>query len=82
MDNKSADYDPAHPGTVRRGGSFIYEEFLVTGGTDVKVYTARRRGVLRGCWLDGWVGWGWALRTFFVRFRPPSSSPPPPDTPV
>ena len=24
-------------GTVRRGGSFIYEEFLATGGTDVKV---------------------------------------------
>lgn len=41
VDNRSADYDPHHPGTVRREGSFIYEEFLVTGGTDVKVYTVR-----------------------------------------
>lgn len=37
--NKSADYLPDHPGTVRRDGSFIYEQFLSTGGTDVKVYT-------------------------------------------
>eukprot|EP00775_Hariotina_reticulata_P005842 gene5842-6083_t len=36
VDNKSADYDPHHPGTVRRDGSYIYEEFLTTGGTDVK----------------------------------------------
>ena len=26
-----------HAGMVRRNGSFIYEEFLATGGTDVKV---------------------------------------------
>ena len=32
VDDKSADYDPNHPGTVRRDGSFIYEEFLTTGG--------------------------------------------------
>ncbi|KAI8107858.1 hypothetical protein M9435_002885 [Picochlorum sp. BPE23] len=43
IDNKSADYDPKHPGTVRRDGSFIYEEFLTTGGTDVKVYTVGPR---------------------------------------
>lgn len=43
VDNKSGDYDPDHPGTVRRGGSFIYEEFLATGGTDVKVYTVGPR---------------------------------------
>eukprot|EP00775_Hariotina_reticulata_P002529 gene2529-2831_t len=36
VDNKSSCYDPHHPGTVRRDGSFIYEEFLATGGTDVK----------------------------------------------
>jgi len=43
VDNKSADYDPDHPGSVRRDGSFIYEEFLPTGGTDVKVYTVGPR---------------------------------------
>lgn len=43
MDNRSADYDPDHPGTVRRDGSYIYEEFLTTGGTDVKVYTVGPR---------------------------------------
>jgi hypothetical protein len=43
VDNRSADYDPSHPGTVRREGSFIYEEFLTTGGTDVKVYTVGPR---------------------------------------
>lgn len=37
IDNKSSCYDPHHPGTVRRDGSYIYEEFLATGGTDVKV---------------------------------------------
>lgn len=37
IDNKSSLYDPNHPGTVRRDGSYIYEEFLATGGTDVKV---------------------------------------------
>jgi hypothetical protein len=37
VDNKSSCYDPHHPGTVRRDGSYIYEEFLATGGTDVKV---------------------------------------------
>jgi inositol hexakisphosphate/diphosphoinositol-pentakisphosphate kinase len=37
IENKSADYDPTHPGTVRREGSYIYEQFLTTGGTDVKV---------------------------------------------
>lgn len=37
--NKSADYDPSHPGTVRRDGSYIYEEFVATSGTDIKVYT-------------------------------------------
>lgn len=41
VDNKSSLYDSTHPGTVRRDGSFIYEEFLPTGGTDVKVYTVR-----------------------------------------
>lgn len=43
VDNKSADYDPKHPGNVRRDGSYIYEEFLTTGGTDVKVYTVGPR---------------------------------------
>lgn len=37
--NKSAEYDPEHPGTVRRDGSYIYEEFIATSGTDIKVYT-------------------------------------------
>jgi inositol hexakisphosphate/diphosphoinositol-pentakisphosphate kinase len=31
VDNKSGDYDPHHPGTVRRAGSYMYEEFLTTG---------------------------------------------------
>lgn len=43
---QSADYDPHHPGTVRRDGSYIYEEFLTTGGTDVKVYTVGPRCVI------------------------------------
>ena len=37
VENRSADYDPSHPGNVRREGSYIYEQFLPTGGTDVKV---------------------------------------------
>eukprot|EP00798_Chlamydomonas_sp_ICE-L_P008126 gene8127-1373_t len=43
VDNKSSQYDSSHPGTVRRDGSYIYEEFLPTGGTDVKVYTVGPR---------------------------------------
>jgi len=43
VDDKSADYDPTHPGHVRRDGSYIYENFLATGGTDVKVYTVGPR---------------------------------------
>uniref|UniRef100_A0A7S4GK18 Inositol hexakisphosphate and diphosphoinositol-pentakisphosphate kinase n=1 Tax=Eutreptiella gymnastica TaxID=73025 RepID=A0A7S4GK18_9EUGL len=41
--DKSAEYDPYHPGTIRRDGSYIYETFLATGGTDVKVYTVGPR---------------------------------------
>ncbi|QDZ18250.1 histidine phosphatase [Chloropicon primus] len=37
--NKSSEFYPEHPGTVRRNGSFLYERFMQTGGTDVKVYT-------------------------------------------
>jgi hypothetical protein len=40
VDNKSSQYDPEHSGNVRRQGSFIYEEFLPTGG---------RRGGRAGC---------------------------------
>ncbi|OWZ02923.1 LOW QUALITY PROTEIN: Inositol hexakisphosphate and diphosphoinositol-pentakisphosphate kinase [Phytophthora megakarya] len=36
--NRSSEYD-SQINTVRGGGSFIYEEFLSTQGTDVKVYT-------------------------------------------
>lgn len=43
VDNRSGDYNAADPGNVRRDGSFIYEEFLTTGGTDVKVYTVGPR---------------------------------------
>lgn len=41
--NKSAEFDADHPGTVRRDGSYIYEAFMTTGGTDVKVYTVGPR---------------------------------------
>eukprot|EP00667_Euglena_gracilis_P000680 EG_transcript_680 len=41
--DKSAEYDPYHPGTVRRDGSYIYEQFVATGGTDIKVYTVGPR---------------------------------------
>lgn len=30
--DRSGNYDPAHSGAVRRDGSYIYEEFLATGG--------------------------------------------------
>jgi len=43
VDDKSSMYDPNHSGAVRRDGSYIYEEFLPTGGTDVKVYTVGPR---------------------------------------
>ena len=36
--NRSSEYDP-DVNEVRRNGSYIYEEFLVTQGTDVKMYT-------------------------------------------
>ena len=41
--NKSAEYLPDDPGRVRRDDSYIYEEFVATGGTDVKVYTVGPR---------------------------------------
>jgi len=37
--DRSSEYLPDHTGSVRRGGSFMYERFMQTGGTDVKVYT-------------------------------------------
>ncbi|KAL0037051.1 hypothetical protein WJX77_010637 [Trebouxia sp. C0004] len=43
VENRSGDYDPNHPGSIRRDGSYIIEEFLTTGGTDVKVYTVGPR---------------------------------------
>ncbi|KAG2442512.1 hypothetical protein HXX76_002598 [Chlamydomonas incerta] len=43
VDDKASKYDSEHNGCVRRDGSFIYEEFLPTGGTDVKVYTVGPR---------------------------------------
>lgn len=36
--NRSSEFDP-RLNTVRKTGSYIYEEFLSTQGTDVKVYT-------------------------------------------
>ena len=35
--NKSSQFYP-HINSVRRGGSFIYEEFIMTQGTDIKLY--------------------------------------------
>ncbi|KAG2489657.1 hypothetical protein HYH03_011935 [Edaphochlamys debaryana] len=43
VDDKASKYDSEHDGRVRRDGSYIYEEFLPTGGTDVKVYTVGPR---------------------------------------
>lgn len=43
VENQSSAYDASHPGTVRRDGSYLIEEFLPTGGTDVKVYTVGPR---------------------------------------
>ncbi|EFJ51971.1 hypothetical protein VOLCADRAFT_56293 [Volvox carteri f. nagariensis] len=43
VDDKASKYDSSHDGKVRRDGSYIYEEFLPTGGTDVKVYTVGPR---------------------------------------
>ena len=37
--DKSSEFYPDHDGHVRREGSFIYEGFMQTAGTDVKVYT-------------------------------------------
>ncbi|MCH94078.1 inositol hexakisphosphate and diphosphoinositol-pentakisphosphate, partial [Trifolium medium] len=36
--NRSSEFHP-DVRRVRREGSYIYEEFMPTGGTDVKVYT-------------------------------------------
>jgi hypothetical protein len=36
VDDKASKYDSNHDGRVRRDGSYIYEEFLPTGGTDVR----------------------------------------------
>jgi inositol hexakisphosphate/diphosphoinositol-pentakisphosphate kinase len=38
VNNRSSAFYP-HENTIRRKGSYIYEEFLSTGGTDIKVYT-------------------------------------------
>eukprot|EP00983_Pelagomonas_calceolata_P123225 1160986-Pelagomonas_calceolata.AAC.1 len=43
VNDKSSHYDSQHSGAVRRDGNYIYEEFLATGGTDVKVYTVGPR---------------------------------------
>ena len=43
VENQSSAYDAGHDGRVRRDGSYIIEEFLPTGGTDVKVYTVGPR---------------------------------------
>lgn len=37
--NRSSEFHPELR-RVRRGGSYIYEEFMPTGGTDVKVQIA------------------------------------------
>jgi len=58
VENKSADYDPTHPGTVRREGSYIYEQFLTTGGTDVKVGAGVGLGCRRFWGADGQDGAG------------------------
>lgn len=44
VENKSADYDARHPGTVRRDGAYIYEQFITTGGTDVKARAREGEG--------------------------------------
>jgi inositol hexakisphosphate/diphosphoinositol-pentakisphosphate kinase len=36
--NRSSEFYPHH-NELRSEGSFIYEEFMITQGTDVKVYT-------------------------------------------
>ena len=58
VDNISSQYDKDHPGTVRRDGSYIIEEFLPTGGTDVKVGGEGGGGmeVLPTGWTDVKVG--------------------------
>ena len=64
VNDKSADYDPTHNGKVRRDGSYIYEVFLATGGTDVKVGTSQSCGIESGLdyTLDGHAPAGhWAL---------------------
>lgn len=38
VNNRSSEFYP-HINEIRRTGSYIYEEFVVTQGTDVKVYT-------------------------------------------
>jgi inositol hexakisphosphate/diphosphoinositol-pentakisphosphate kinase len=38
IDDRSSEFYP-HVNSLRTTGSYIYEEFLITQGTDVKVYT-------------------------------------------
>ncbi|EQC33156.1 hypothetical protein SDRG_09142 [Saprolegnia diclina VS20] len=62
--NRSSEFHP-HENSVRRGQSYIYEEFIATQGTDVKVYTvgpnyahaeARKSPVLDGKVMRDSVG--------------------------
>lgn len=46
--NRSSEFHPELR-RVRRSGSYIYEEFMPTGGTDVKVYAGALLGVVRFC---------------------------------
>ncbi|MEW5317234.1 MAG: hypothetical protein WDW38_008551 [Sanguina aurantia] len=61
VDNKSSHYDALHPGTVRRDGSFIYEEFLLTAvaspcGDSVCGFDLLRseKGKSYVCDVNGW----------------------------
>lgn len=62
--NRSSEFYP-EINSVRRDGSYIYEEFLRTEGTDVKVYTVKNKNKKQYCSLFFFGGGGISVLVLF-----------------